>query len=86
MKKTVVIELDTDLWRDAKIEAARQGIPVKVLVANALDAFLKLSRPKKFPTCGKCGEREANVLSPTGYETGLCAPCALAGHLKFPAD
>lgn len=39
--KQVVIEIEAELWLQAKVEAAKRGIPLKKLVAEALEKEIK---------------------------------------------
>ena len=39
--KQVVIEIEAELWLQAKVEAAKRGIPLKQLVAEALEKEIK---------------------------------------------
>jgi hypothetical protein len=39
--KDVIFTVDAILWQRAKVEAAKRGIPLRVLVATAIETELK---------------------------------------------
>ena len=41
VKKLINIRLDADLWRQVKIKAVTNGIPLQQALAEALDIWLK---------------------------------------------
>lgn len=47
MLRAINIRLDAELWRNVKVEAARQGVSVRQLVTSVLERHLTLASAQR---------------------------------------